>query len=691
MSHICKACQKTVNDQEKFCQHCGHPQIDQPDQGNIQYLPPDTLVNEYQIIQGLGHSGFGITYMARHQSSGDVVVLKELFPVALVTRDTNLQVNIRVGQELAFPPVKAAFKRAVDRLAPVSTFPGIITIKTQFEANNTMYAIMEYIEGINVHEYIAQRGPVSYAATKAILLPVADALSELNRHQLIHGHLSPESIYITHDKRIRLHMLGSATFADMQQPPIRSAVLKHGYAAPEQYQSGQTIGPGTDIYALAAIAAFMLTGQTPPRSSERHLPNHSVIPRNAGGLTDDDWQVLQTAASIRLVDRYATITSFQQRMLQIDAVKQTRVSQPASTPIKASPNIVEQSIQSPAPPLPSERVVTQPITAPADVYPTSEDPTPSESPILSTKEIITPLSTLPIDAPPESSAAPAYSTWSNLSPASQPKPTPSVDQAKQTTKKSRPNMTVWVIAIVSVLVIGTLIGLTTYVVTQLINPTRTQLETTTRDDPTDKVVQNASEPKQHDVNYPLPSDQDKKALASSYQTALKYYESKEYQMAVDELILLGQYKPARQYAYLLLAHHRVNGELEDIEKLFKLHNTESLKTYTNAQLVQQLRKTTTLEDTAELLMSDLLLPEFLVGSWTRDHHYILVTFKHNDWQIESNFTGCEDTALKVENGQILAKDDDGQWQPALEITLVDRERIYVHCYATDRNFYMVVR
>ena len=145
---------------------------------------------------------------------------------------------------------------------------GIVTVKEHFEENNTAYIVMEYLDGINLRDYIKNTGPVSIEKTIDMMGPVFHALDKVHQFGIIHKDISPDNIMILNDGRTKLLDFGGAQ--SVYTRDVDDIVsFKRGYAPPEQYQENGRIGKWTDVYALGATIYYCITQIKPVDARER--------------------------------------------------------------------------------------------------------------------------------------------------------------------------------------------------------------------------------------------------------------------------------------------------------------------------------------------------------------------------------------------------------------------------------------
>ena len=292
-------------------------------------LPVGTVLQQrYQIQKVLGQGGFGITYLAWDHGQGEPVALKEFYPQSIVTRDCSwgLEVQCITQRHIVnFQNSKVRFLREADALQRFRNVHSVVDIRDYFEANNTAYIVMEYVVGRDLRHYVSQRGSLSVDETLRLLEPVFHALSVVHQAGLVHRDISPDNIMLGNQTGAKLLDFGAVRTVEdpnVDSPLSKSteAILKHGFAPIEQYNTRGSLGPWTDEYALCATVYYCLTGKVPVqpsyRISEKIEPEWELIP----GLTDPQRTALKKGMAIAPADRFPNVEDLYQALYHGDPV-----------------------------------------------------------------------------------------------------------------------------------------------------------------------------------------------------------------------------------------------------------------------------------------------------------------------------------------------------------------------------------
>lgn len=242
-----------------------------------------TLLNSsnetYRIESVLGYGGFGITYKVRRRSDGKIMAMKEYFPDQLCERGEKNTMSYLKTNAKTIETGLNDFVTEAKRLNKQNiSHPNIVAIDEVFLANNTAYYVMEYIDGVNLYQYIKNKNgnkPMSLDQALSVIKPILQAVKLLHNNRLTHLDIKHENIILTveNDKSLRPVLIdfGQSKHYDKKgraTSALTNAGCSEGFAPPEQYHGLSNFTPQADVYALAATLFFLLTASTPGKSSE---------------------------------------------------------------------------------------------------------------------------------------------------------------------------------------------------------------------------------------------------------------------------------------------------------------------------------------------------------------------------------------------------------------------------------------
>jgi len=131
-------------------------------------------------------------------------------------------------------------------------------------ADGTLALVLDEVAGGSLAHILADRGPLTPGETITTTAPLFGALADLHAAGIVHGGLTPEKILFTDDGRPQLSGSGVAGLLGRR---IGLGDEPSGFVAPELID-GVDPSPASDVYALAAIGWFCLTGAPPVRATQ---------------------------------------------------------------------------------------------------------------------------------------------------------------------------------------------------------------------------------------------------------------------------------------------------------------------------------------------------------------------------------------------------------------------------------------
>lgn len=301
-----------------ICGHCGFDES-ATETHRLRIRPRTILRDQYLIGRVLGQGGFGITYLGLDLLLHKKVAIKEFLPSMLATRgeDKTSVVPFSGSQEQFFKQGLQSFIGEARSVAHFSRNVNIVNVNNYFEANNTGYMVMDYLEGMPLSGLIVKRGALPVREVFLIFFPILDALSEVHKMGIYHRDISPQNIIITTDNTPVLIDFGAARQIVGEQSYSLDVVLKHGYSPLEQYTSRGKIGPWSDVYACGATLYYMITGKVPPPSVDRVDKDELVQPSQIEGLrlTEEMDDALLTSLAVRSGDRYQSVAELKSALI----------------------------------------------------------------------------------------------------------------------------------------------------------------------------------------------------------------------------------------------------------------------------------------------------------------------------------------------------------------------------------------
>ena len=227
----------------------------------------------YRLLERIGEGGTAEVYRADHPERGACAfkVLRE-----------------RLRSD---PVVVKRFLREAGYGSRV-VHPAVVRTYDFGEADGLYYLALEWADGEPLADFLHRDGPLAPADAVALVRQLADALAAAHAAGIIHRDLKPENImYDPRTHTVKLLDFGIAR--DAEEPP-EERLTRTGffvgtlqYVAPEAL-SGQLVDGRADIYSLAKITYYMLTGRHPhdgrsPRELFQQLLSGKPTPLSKAG------------------------------------------------------------------------------------------------------------------------------------------------------------------------------------------------------------------------------------------------------------------------------------------------------------------------------------------------------------------------------------------------------------------------
>ena len=263
----------------------------------------------YRILRKLGQGGMSRVYLARHEESSAVHVLK-VIPIA-DHEDDELDALQRFIQEYA--------------LVAQIRHPNVARIFGQGFAEHCAYIAMEYLDGGDLRARI--EAGIDADECVRLFTHLAQALTALHERGIVHRDLKPDNLMLRADGTLVL-----ADFGIAKQTATHLAKTRHGevfgtpfYMSPEQ-ACGHEVDHRSDLYSAGVILCEMLTGAKPFTASNAEALVYQHVHADIPSLPGHHWQLqpmLDRLLAKRPEQRY---TSALELLHALQALRATSVS-----------------------------------------------------------------------------------------------------------------------------------------------------------------------------------------------------------------------------------------------------------------------------------------------------------------------------------------------------------------------------
>ena len=207
-------------------------------------------LGQYTLVEKLGEGGMGVVYRAHHAILRRPAAIKLLDPSR-----TN-------------PTTLARFESEVQLTSALSHPNTVVVFDYGHTPNGTFYYAMEYIDGITLQAMVEADGPQLPERVVYILVQICSALAEAHGIGLVHRDVKPSNVMLCNrggipdfvkvlDFGLAKHLVGNRDPRLSQSATLIGTPL---YVAPELVVNQANIDGRVDLYAVGAVAYFLLTG-----------------------------------------------------------------------------------------------------------------------------------------------------------------------------------------------------------------------------------------------------------------------------------------------------------------------------------------------------------------------------------------------------------------------------------------------
>ena len=215
-------------------------------------------MGSYRLIEKLGEGGMGEVWRADHE------MLARPAAVKLVRKD--------VTESEAGAIQVQRFQREVQATAQLRSVHTIDVYDYGITDDGTFYYVMEFLDGLDLHELVSTYGPMPAPRVIPILRQACHSLAEAHEQGLIHRDIKPANIFLCRYGRevdvvkvLDFGLVKRGNGPGDRDPGLTAAGVFYGtpaYASPEMARGTlEDVNVGTDLYSLGCVAFWLLTGR----------------------------------------------------------------------------------------------------------------------------------------------------------------------------------------------------------------------------------------------------------------------------------------------------------------------------------------------------------------------------------------------------------------------------------------------
>lgn len=257
------------------------------------------LADRYELIEKIAEGGMARVYRGR-----DLVLKRTVAVKILKDQMTGDAAFIR------------RFEREAQAAAALS-HPHIVNIHDVGEQEGTYFMVMEYVEGINLKDYIRQKGRLPVYEAVQIARQIAEALDQAHAAGMVHRDIKPQNILFSRNGKVKVTDFGIAIAGDGVTVTVGDEIIGSvQYISPEQAR-GEMACKQSDLYSLGIVLYEMVTGRVPFSGENpvavamKHVQEQIVPPRQLeADIPETLEQIILKAVEKDIAERYASAGEF---------------------------------------------------------------------------------------------------------------------------------------------------------------------------------------------------------------------------------------------------------------------------------------------------------------------------------------------------------------------------------------------
>jgi serine/threonine protein kinase/uncharacterized RDD family membrane protein YckC len=198
------------------------------------------LADRFELIRKIGQGGMGAVWEGRDTTLGRRVAIKTL----------------------AVSPTEDAVRRfrAEAQIGAGLSHPGIMVVHDIGQYEQTLYLVMEYLEGRDLKDLMAE-GALPLERTLDIAAELLGALGAAHAQGVVHRDVKPGNVMVLDKGGVKILDFGIARFTDSTM--TGSVVGTPAYMAPEQFTGGAELDGRCDLYAFGVLLYELAVGRLP--------------------------------------------------------------------------------------------------------------------------------------------------------------------------------------------------------------------------------------------------------------------------------------------------------------------------------------------------------------------------------------------------------------------------------------------
>ena len=225
-----------------------------PDEAFQQAGPGSLVDGRYQLEELIGTGGMARVFRALDTELGEQVALKLFVQLTGGSGLDRFRREMKLSRKLICPHIVRVFEYGIWK--------------------GTRYLTMELLEGFDMERLIQAQtdGRLDVSETLQLMMQACEGLAVAHDAGVVHRDIKPGNLFVAAGRRLKVMDFGIAKVlgaSSLSMTGVRIGTPR--YMSPEQIESGHTVGPAADLYALGGVMYEAVTG-TPPFQDDDLMP-----------------------------------------------------------------------------------------------------------------------------------------------------------------------------------------------------------------------------------------------------------------------------------------------------------------------------------------------------------------------------------------------------------------------------------
>lgn len=208
----------------------------------------------------------------------------------------------------------------------------IVKVYDVFEDDNTLWIVLEYVEGGELFDIVKSNGPIDEACSKRLFCELLNAVQYLHSRNIIHRDLKPENILLTTKDLtkciIKITDFGLSRFV-AEESLMVTQVGTPVYSAPEvlfPLRAGAGYTSKVDCWSLGCILYVMLSGYLPfDLENEPNRREFTFHPEKWDGISTEAKDMINNLLRVDVDKRFSIHEALDHAWVRLPTSKRRKV------------------------------------------------------------------------------------------------------------------------------------------------------------------------------------------------------------------------------------------------------------------------------------------------------------------------------------------------------------------------------